>query len=668
MIANDKTLLEKSYVERPTQLKGVVEPQSRKREARADLGPMPASGLGSFPNFTYHGGPVLNTPQVYALFVGDWSSAANQNRAARLSQFIRDLLHSRYMNILAQYGCGTTGTLVNSVFVASPDHDLSATDIHTILQTAINNMTIPEPIGSQTAYSLILDDATAVNDTIAGAVMCENTSDTAFGYHDFFITSAGNPCYFSVIPGLTDSCLRNSCPGNDGTCSLHLAQTQEQRQTQVLSHELAEMFSDPQVGSNEAWTAPGSPHENGDICNGQTGVITVGANTWTVQLMYSKFHDQNSNGAVTCISETPDPLPSFLPAWAWNNHGQPPNTQVASTPAIAGWIQNGVQRFNVFFQGANGNLLEMWWDGQRWVWTDHGQPPNTQVASAPAIAGWIQNGVQRFNVFFQGANGNLLGLWWDGQKWQWNDQGRPPNTQVASAPAIVGWTQDGVQRLNVFFQGANGNLIELAWLGQQWQWGDHGQPPNTQVASAPAIVGWILDGVQRINVLFHGANGNLIQLWWNGQEWAWKDHGQPPNTQVASASTIVGWIEGGVQRLNAFFRGANGNLMGLWWDGGQWQWNDQGQPPNTQVASAPAIVGWIQDGVQRFNVFFQGVNGNLIELWWNGQRWQWNDHGQPPNTQVASAPAIAGWIQGRVQRFNVFFRGADGSLSELWWS
>jgi hypothetical protein len=68
------------------------------------------------------------------------------------------------------------------------------------------------------------------------------------------------------------------------------------------------MFSDPQVGSNEAWSSPGSPHENGDICNGQTRTITVGANTWTVQLMYSKWHDINTYGATTCISETPNPL------------------------------------------------------------------------------------------------------------------------------------------------------------------------------------------------------------------------------------------------------------------------------------------------------------------------------------------------------------------------
>src|ERR1700719_531456 len=311
------TLKRKRNVKSPAKevrslIRGVVQPKRRKKKVTLAPDLAPASGTGSFPDFLYGGGPVINTPQVYALFVGDWSSAANQNRATRLSQFITDLLNSRYMNILSQYGCGSSGTLVNSVFVAAPDNDLSATDIHGILQNAINNNAIPEPTNPSNAYILFLDDATAVNDATTGAVMCEATSDTAFGYHDFFTTAAGNTCYFAVVPGLTDTCLKNSCPGDDGGCSLHLAQTQEQRQTQVSSHELSEMFSDPQLN---AWTDPVNG-ENGDICNGQSTTITVGPNTWTVQLMYSKWDDMNTNGATTCIGETPTPLPSLLPACA----------------------------------------------------------------------------------------------------------------------------------------------------------------------------------------------------------------------------------------------------------------------------------------------------------------------------------------------------------------
>jgi hypothetical protein len=55
------------------------------------------------------------------------------------------------------------------------------------------------------------------------------------------------------------------------------------------------MVTDPEL--NAWFDSDGS--ENGDICNGEPGTITVGANTWTVQRMYSKSDDVASNGATT---------------------------------------------------------------------------------------------------------------------------------------------------------------------------------------------------------------------------------------------------------------------------------------------------------------------------------------------------------------------------------
>ena len=69
------------------------------------------------------------------------------------------------MNLLSQYGCGTSGNLVKSLFVSAPSNSLSASDIHGILQTAINSSQIPEPTNRSDVHVLFLDDATAVNDT-----------------------------------------------------------------------------------------------------------------------------------------------------------------------------------------------------------------------------------------------------------------------------------------------------------------------------------------------------------------------------------------------------------------------------------------------------------------------------------------------------------------------
>jgi hypothetical protein len=135
--------------------------------------------------------------------------------------------------------------------------------------------------------------------------MCESTSDNAFGFHFDFVTRAGNEFYYAVIPGLDDNCIKNSCPGGDGSCSLKLTQTQEQRLTQVTSHEFAEMITDPKF--TQGWYGTSSD-ENGDICNGESATITVGPNTWTVQRQYSKIDDENSNGTNFCVVSASNPI------------------------------------------------------------------------------------------------------------------------------------------------------------------------------------------------------------------------------------------------------------------------------------------------------------------------------------------------------------------------
>ncbi|MFZ1081580.1 MAG: hypothetical protein WAO19_06620 [Candidatus Kryptoniota bacterium] len=318
MPANKKSLIPNESHFSPGGLKG-VSPRPRKKKVilrelprKAGLPLAPTSGPGANPDLLYHGGPIINNPQVYAVFLGDWTSTANQNRATRLEQFITDLLSSSYMNILSQYGCGSTGNLVNSVFISNSNNSLTRTSFVTLMQTAINNSTLPEPGGSD-VFIVFFDDSTGIKDATAGATMCEATSDNAFGYHDFFTTTAGNSFFFAIIPGLTDTCLTESCTGGDSGCSLHLSQTQEQRQTQVTSHEFSEMISDPKF--KLGWWGSSSD-EDGDICNGSSTTITVGSNTWTVQNMYSKWDDMQTDGATTCVSSEPFPLPSLLPACA----------------------------------------------------------------------------------------------------------------------------------------------------------------------------------------------------------------------------------------------------------------------------------------------------------------------------------------------------------------
>lgn len=276
-------------------------------EPQADAGPV--NHAAAHAGFNYHGGPVVVCPLVYMAFWGSaWTANAAQfARANRLTQFTKDMIASKYMNVLSQYGSGFgagSGGVIRTTYVGSVPNVLTGGNITSTLQACINSGALPEPSKpSNQCVMIFLADGMSVN--AGGIRMCQPTSDTAFGFHSFFTTTKGNKCYYAVIPSLNNACLQASC-GSDAGCSLHLAQNQEQRQTQVASHEFSEMISDPELN---AWFENGSGQENSDIVNGQSATITISGRTWTVQRQYSKADDIASNGANFSVVEAPNPLP-----------------------------------------------------------------------------------------------------------------------------------------------------------------------------------------------------------------------------------------------------------------------------------------------------------------------------------------------------------------------
>jgi hypothetical protein len=140
------------------------------------------------------------------------------------------------MNILAQYGVGTgkgSGQFLGETSVRNVSGNVSDDEIRRIIAGQIAAGGIPKPDRNQLVIAF-LDETIAVAD--AGVTMCEPNGDTAFGYHSFFALTDGSPCYYAVIPSLDDNCISNTCPVPN-ECSLQIAQTQEQRRTQVVSHE-----------------------------------------------------------------------------------------------------------------------------------------------------------------------------------------------------------------------------------------------------------------------------------------------------------------------------------------------------------------------------------------------------------------------------------------------
>jgi hypothetical protein len=76
-----------------------------------------------------------------------------------------------------------------------------------------------------------------------------------------------------------------------------------------------------------------------------------------------------------------------------------------------------------------------------------------------------------------------------------------------------------------------------------------------------------------------GANGRLYVNYWNGSQWQWANQSNPPSTIVVSTPGVITYREGAqAQRIYAFVLGANNHLDVNYWNGSQWNWADQGAP------------------------------------------------------------------------------------------
>jgi hypothetical protein len=197
-------------------------------------------------NFTYRGGLLLTSVEVYTIFWGtQWrTSRSGQALVGRINPFFDDILVSPLMDQLAEYSVrgqaighgrrvGTTTQSDNA-----PARTVTDSQIRTQLRAWIRAKTIPRNTRN-TLYFVFLDpDVVSV---MGGSRSCQNYC----GYHN----NAG-AMYYAVMP-------YPSCSGCVSTRATFDALTA------TSSHELCEAVTDPVPG--KGWYDDDNG-EIGDIC------------------------------------------------------------------------------------------------------------------------------------------------------------------------------------------------------------------------------------------------------------------------------------------------------------------------------------------------------------------------------------------------------------------
>jgi hypothetical protein len=203
-----------------------------------------------------------------------------------------------------------------------------------------------------------------------------------------------------------------------------------------------------------------------------------------------------------------------------------------------------------------------------------------------------------------------------------------------------------VHGTDLVLTGPNGHLY--------WQWPSspdvYTNPEDLNDVGATSGPALAAGGRNKLDAFYRGKNGNLWTSWWDGTWWsAPTDLG---GVQIGSAPTAV---QGGVHRLDVFYVDTAGNLRESYWDGGQW-WSAPGKFP---ISGVKGPVAAVTTGQHRVEVFYRASNNLLMRFWSDGGPWS---APESMETIVTSNPSGASLLNPSSTRAAVFYRNNLGVL------
>lgn len=146
--------------------------------------------------------------------------------------------------------------------------------------------------------------------------------------------------------------------------------------------------------------------------------------------------------------------PSLLSGRAPERLNGEPLTMMFVESLIA--VSLGRDRIDLFWVGAERDLMHRWWDGTAWS-TD--ESLGGTLASSPTVTSWAENEMEVFAIF---QDGQMWNRYWDGAAWHhWLRMGGELAGNAAASSS-------GADRIDVFATGRDGALWHKWWNGTEW--------------------------------------------------------------------------------------------------------------------------------------------------------------------------------------------------------
>lgn len=282
-------------------------------------------------HLTYYGGPVVSNVQVQPVQFGSggYIPQIASSTAPSMQTFFQSIASSPYMGMLSEYSTPSQTIGAGSV---APMASITPTTMSTAPGSTVYNAQLQQELfdqifndtGSQ-LYQPTLNAPQLANTAYtlyfpAGVTICQDSPTTACSNNTF----CGYHASFDVVDNSTQAVLANvryivlpdpTTSNWLGGCSSRNATTYYTAVQSVASHELAEVITDPEVGSQTAWydasnsASVQDPGEIADICddaqypNQSTQYTGLDSHAYVVQNVWSN-HRNACVPAVPTVSAT----------------------------------------------------------------------------------------------------------------------------------------------------------------------------------------------------------------------------------------------------------------------------------------------------------------------------------------------------------------------------
>jgi hypothetical protein len=256
--------------------------------------------------------------------------------------------------------------------------------------------------------------------------------------------------------------------------------------------------------------------------------------------------------------------------------------------------------------------------------------------------------------------------------WHYNDL-----TEKTGAPAAevfgdpVGYVFNAQRTQHVISRTIDNRVLELCWDSNGWRYNDL----NAASGGAPAPdlfvrCAYMFDPEGTQHVVY--VAGHIIELWKDSNGWHYNDltiaaggvpqildtpHGYAFNSQATQHVVYMPFAGQGV----------DGHIIELWWDSNGWHHNDLTIAAGGAPLAGGRPSGYVFDAQQTQHVVYKAESGHVVELWWDSSGWHHNDLTLAAGGAPLPASNPTGYVFSAQGTQHVVYLGADAHIHELWW-